>query len=89
MPGNVWEWEVALALQTCLATQIHYRKGKKEESAPRCTYNFVRVDRSSNIVFLNHDPVKIDKGFGDHIEPFVRKSFCLLLKSISQESSPS
>ena len=47
------------------------------------------VDRSSDIVLLDHYPVEIDKGFGDHIEPFVCKSLGLVLKAISQESSPS
>lgn len=51
--------------------------------------DFVRIDWSSDIVLLYHYPVEIDKGFGDHIEPFVRKSLGLILKTISQESSPS
>lgn len=51
--------------------------------------NFVRIDRSSDIVFLYHYPVEIDKGFGHHIEPFVRKPLGLVPKSISQESPPS
>lgn len=50
--------------------------------------HFVRVDRSSNIVFLYHYPVEVDKGFGDHIKPFVRESLGLFLEPIPQESSP-
>ena len=51
--------------------------------------NFVGVDRSSDIVLLDYDPIEIDKGLGNHVEPFVRKSLGLILESISEESSPS
>ena len=49
----------------------------------------MRIDRSSDIVLLNHDPIEIDKGFGDHVEPFIRESLGLLLESIPQKSTPS
>ena len=51
--------------------------------------HFVRIDWPSNIVFLYHYPVEIDKGFGDHVEPFVRDSLGLLLESVPQETTPS
>ena len=51
--------------------------------------HFVWVDRSGDIVLFHHDPVEIDKRFGDHVKPFIRKSFGLFLESIPQESAPS
>ena len=51
--------------------------------------DFVRINGSSDIVLLDHYSVEIDKCFGDHVKPFVRKSLGFVLKSISQEPSPS
>lgn len=85
------EWELVHDLassQTCSLT-FFSNAFKIAPLVSILRINFVRVDRSSDIVFFDYDPIEIDKGLGNHVEPFVRKSLGLVLKSVSEESSPS
>ena len=51
--------------------------------------DLMRVDRPGHIVFLNHNPVEIDKGLGDYVEPFVRQALRFFVKAITNQTRPS
>lgn len=48
----------------------------------------VRVDRTSDVVFLDDDSVVVHKSFGDHEQPAVGEAFCVIVVTVAFETHP-